>query len=56
MTHTGTMNHHDFTPYLFTLQGVVVPSANGTFSLRVKRGGGSGNVAVRAGTLEATSM
>ncbi len=44
------------TPYVFTLQGVIVPSANGTFTLRVKRGGTTGTVAVRAGTLEATAM
>lgn len=44
------------TPYVFMLQGVIVPSANGTFTLRVKRGGTTGTVAVRAGTLEATAM
>lgn len=44
------------TPYVFTLQGVIVPSANGTFTLRVKRGGTTGTVAVRAGMIEATAM
>ena len=44
------------TPYIYIFQAMLVPSASGTFTLRVKRGGGSGNVAVRAGTLEATAM
>lgn len=44
------------TPYLFVLQAILVPSANGTFTLRVKRGGTTGTVAVRAGILEATAM
>lgn len=41
------------TPYIFQLQAVLVPSANGTFTARVKRGGASGNVAVRAGMIVA---
>lgn len=44
------------TPYIYIFQAVLVPSANGTFTLRVKRGGGAGNVAVRAGMLEATGI
>lgn len=44
------------TPYVFTLQGVIVPSANGTFSLRVKRGGSAGNIAVRAGSMDVIVM
>lgn len=44
------------TPYLFQLQAVLVPSANGTFTLRVKRGGSAGTVAVRAGMIEATGV
>lgn len=44
------------TPYIYIFQAILVPSANGTFTLRVKRGGGSGNVAVRAGMLEATGI
>jgi hypothetical protein len=44
------------TPYVYIFQAILVPSANGTFTLRVKRGGGSGNVAVRAGMLEATGI
>lgn len=44
------------TPYLFVLQAILVPSADGTFTLRVKRGGTTGTVAVRAGALEATAM
>lgn len=41
------------TPYIYIFQAVLVPSANGTFTLRVKRGGASGNVAVRAGMIVA---
>ena len=44
------------TPCIYIFQAVLVPSANGTFTLRVKRGGGAGNVAVRAGMLEATGI
>ena len=44
------------TPYIYIFQAILVPSANGTFTLRVKRGGGSGNVAVWAGMLEATGI
>lgn len=44
------------TPYIFQLQAVLVPSANGTFVARVKRGGGAGNVAVRAGMIVAHAM
>ena len=44
------------TPCVFTLQGVIVPSANGTFSLRVKRGGSAGNIAVRAGSMDVIVM
>lgn len=44
------------TPYVFQLQAVLVPSANGTFVARVKRGGGAGNVAVRAGMIVAHAM
>ena len=44
------------TPYLFVLQAILVPSANGTFTMRVKRGGTTGTVAVRAGMIEATAM
>ena len=44
------------TPYVFQLQAVLVPSANGIFVARVKRSGGSGNVAVRAGMIVAHAM
>ena len=41
------------TPYFYQLQAVLVPSANGTFTARVKRSGTTGNVAVRAGMIVA---